>query len=707
MFTNTKRLIFSLILGAVFLNSCVKELTDDIDDLQTGDYIQNWIFPLINSDIQMTDLDTTNIKVYSDGTVYYTSQVDSVVMIHVDSVFQLSPSQADTQTFHYENVNTKAFSETKLNSLASILGANPTLGNGLLSQLGSTTNAASVTEGAFGTHSFPVINEIGQVLYSEGLMDVKIDNQTNIPLTDVKLVLRNTSSGLPIGTVFFPLVDANSSEIQQINMANKTLEELVEFDIETLSSPGTTTPVLVDLLEPVEVTISSNTSMYVDQGMAMFDQPMFDFNFHFEIKDEDDNSLSEEITEVKLKAGTLRYVVQSFMSAPIEMNNEIVGSTNGAGPITFSELYTAGPDIAFKNISLAGYTFDLTNNPAQLFNNITVNFAPDHAVPVIRNNFNSRDSMIVRFIASDLEFEYIKGRFGQKTFTIDSNFVEWDDEIFPKISGNIKVKDSKINLHSKTNMGLDFGGTLFGHVIDINSNTLDMNFTAPYELNGPEISEFGQVKQDVFVYNNTNSNCDDLVSFLPNSMNAGSNVTTNLSNASRECFITDDGFAQIDVEFETPLNFIADTLFYADTLSYDNEDLKDIADMDTAKFINSMFLHLYVKNDIPLNIEATISVIDSISETKDSLLTTIAYPEIIEAADVDADGNTLGTKTFKTVLELSKEQRIFIENADKLLIRAGAITAKNSGNSPYVRIKEDDHFIINISVEIQNHIPVE
>jgi len=707
MFTNTKRLIFSLILGAVFLNSCVKELTDDIDDLQTGDYVQNWIFPLINSDIQMTDLDTANIKVYSDGTVYYTSQVDSVVMINVDSIFQLSPSQADTQTFQFENVNTKAFSDSNSSSLASILLTNPTLGNPLVAQLNTVTNAAPVLEGAFGTHNFSVINEIGQVLYSEGLMDVKIDNQSNIPLTNVKLRLRNSVSGIAIGTVFYPFVDANSTEIQQINMAGKTLQESVEYDIETLSSPGTTTPVLVNLLQPLKVTISSNTSMYVDQGFAMFDQPMFDFNFHFEIKDENGNPLSEEITEVKLKAGTLRYVIQSFLSAPIEMKNEIVGSTDGTNPLTFSEFYSSGPDIAFKNIPLAGYTYDLTNNPAQLFNNITVNFAPEHSVSIIKNNFNSRDSMIVRFTASDLEYEFIKGRFGQTSFNIDSNFVEWDDEIFPKISGNLQVKDSKINLHSKTNMGIDFGGTLFGHVIDVNANTLDMNFTAPYELNGPEITEFGQIKQDVFVYDNSNSNCDELVSFLPNSMNAGSDVTTNLSTPNRECFITDEGFAQIDVEFETPLHFIADTLFYTDTVSYDNEDLKDIADLDTSKFINSMFLHLYVKNDIPLNIEATISVIDSISETKDSLLTTITYPEIIQAADVDADGNTIGTKTFKTVLELSKEQRIFIENADKLLIRAGAITAKNNGNSPYVRIKEDDHFIMNVSVEIQNHIPVE
>lgn len=708
MFSNTKRLIFSLILSGVFLNSCVKDLTDDIDDLQTGDYTQNWIFPLINSDIQMTDLDTANIKVYSDGTVYYTSTVDSVFTIGADSIFDLNANQQlNRQGFKFENVNTADFSKVKSSPLSFILGQNFPLGNSLLSQSGTIANANPVAEGSFGTHNFPVINEITNVTYNSGLMDVNVFNGTNIPLTNVKLKLRNLLTGDVLGTVLYPSVDANSNVTQQINMGGKTLLKNVEFEIETLSSPGTSSPIVVNLSAPFEVKISSTPSMIVNTGTADFKQPIFDFNYHFEILDKDNLPLSEEITRVKLKQGVLKINMLSKLSAPMEFSNEIVGSTNGTDTIKFSDSFPIGNGFKSQNISLAGYIFDLTQNPAQPFNHITLNFAPKHIVSTINNVFNASDSIVILVSAEDLEYEYVFGRFGQQEFTLDSNLVSWDDEIFSNVSGNVQIKDSKINLHTQTNIGVELGGDIFGHVIDVDENTLDVDFMTPFTIEGPQITQFGNSVIEEYVYDQSNSNSDEIISFLPNSMLASGTFKTNLSNPNRECFVTDDGYAVVDVEFETPLHFKADTLYYSDTLYYDNEDLKDIADIDTSKFVNSVFLHLYMENQIPLNVNAQILVVDSLTPTKDSLLTVINYPKVIEAAEVDASGITVNSNVQKQILELSKEQRIFLENADKIVIKVGAITAKVAGNSPFVKIMEDDHFILNLSIEVQNHIPVE
>lgn len=708
MFSSTKRLIFTLIMGAVVLNSCVKEITDDLDDLQTADDTQDWIFPFINSDIQLEDLDSTNLKVYPDGTVYYTSLVDSVAIIEPDSIFKLSPTQQlSVENFLFEGVNTAAYTTTKLTSLQSILSNDGTVWS-ILAPLNNTTDIVPAFASTnLGIQFFPAITEINNVTYDAGLLDVKVTNTATFPLSNITLKITN-SNGDDLGTVFYPNVGAGETVTQQIGMAGKTILSTIRYEILTFESPGSSNPVNINFSTPFAVEVASTENMSVNTGVAEFNDPIFEFDFFYELKNALGNPLDEEITQVRIKSGTLQYLISSNLSTAIKLDGEITGSNGPSGVVQIShDLPGLVPFTVNDQIDLAGTTFDLTQDAFNPYNRIPIKFSPSHIFPA-PNTFNKTDNISITFLASDLEYEFVRGRFGEKTIPLTQKTVDWsDDDIFNHVSGDVEIENAKLNFYTYTNIGADYNASLLGYVENNNSDILNMQLNQELETSGPTPPQFGNYILDVFSYDQTNSNADEIISFLPYSMTTAGQLFLNKNNPTRECYINDEAFMRVDVELETPLHLTADTLFFIDTVSYDNADFDDIRDLDTAKFINSVYLHMNIENDFPVSVGTTLMIIDSVDETTDSLLQTVNYNDVIDGAKVDANGETIESTKYNNIIELTKEDRIALVNGDKILVKVNLLTSKYNSTTPFVKLKSDDHFKLNLSVQVENHIPVE
>lgn len=711
MFSSTKRLIFTLVMGAVVLNSCVKEITDDLDDLQTADDTQDWIFPFINSDIQLEDLDSNNIKVYPDGTVYYTSVVDSIMNINIDDIFVLpSNQQLSVQNFSFSGVNTAAYSENLDVALQNVLSNDFSVWSMLAPINNSTSTVPAFSANNLGYQIMPTFTSFEYITYDNGLLDVTFTNSSNIPLSNITLELSNVFTGEVLGTVFYPLVDPGNNATQQIGMVGKTIRSLIRYRVQSMSSPGVSTPIAVDFSMPFNVEISSTDAMEVNLANATFNNPIFDFTFFYELKDNLGAPLDQEITKIKIKSGTLQYLISTpALSTAINLETEALGSNHiDSGTFKFeNQIPGLVPYSISKTKDLAGYSFDLTQDPFNPFNRVPLKFQPSHIFPNL-NKFNKNDNLSISVLLQDIEFEYVIGRFGTDTITIPQHTVDWqDDDIFSNISGNMQTKGARINFLSKTNIGADYSADLLGYVQDVNQVPFSINFNQQLELIGPTTPEFGTTVFDVFSYDETNSNSDDVISSFPYSMTTAGTMYLNANNPNRECYYNDEAFMQIDVELETPFHLYADSVFYIDTVSYENEDFDDIRDMDTAKFVNSVFLHMYIENDFPVGIGTSISIIDSIDATTDSLLREIDYDGVIQGAKVDANGVTIQPTKYKHIIELSKDDRIALVNGDKVLVNIKLLTSKYNATTPFVRLKDDDHFKLNLSVEIQNHIPVE
>ncbi len=704
MFSSTKRLVFTLILGSAVLNSCVKDLTDDLDDLQTADDTQNWIFPFINSDIQLEDVDSTNIKVYPDGTVYYSNTEDSVIIIEPKEIFDLPRTQQiSLQQFTFSGVNTLPYSETKLSTLQAILSSDAAIWS-ILGPLNATSAIIPPFAGTnLGFQVLPSFSEFDFINYDNGLLDVKITNSSNIPLSNVTLRFTNTFTGQNLGTVFYPTVVSGGNATQQLNLSGKTIQSSIRYEVLTLESPGTSSAVTADFGSPLAVEVSSTNNMTVNTANAEFQDPIFDFSFFYELKDDAGNPLTQEITEVKLKSGTLQYLINANVTSAMNLNGEIPGTS-----ASFThQVPSIGPQTIVDSIPLAGITFDLTQDSFNPYNRLRVKFSPNYFFPG-KNAFNKNDQFSITLLATNIQYEHVIGRFGLDSVNIPIHTANWvENDVFGNISGNVEIKESRINFISHTNIGADYTADLLGLVSNADGNTLNMDLNQDLDVSGPTTPDFGTTTTDNFVYDQTNSNADDIISFLPISMTTTGKLYLNKNNPNRECYINDEAFLRMDVEFETPLHLKADTLFFVDTVGYDNTDFEDLKNIDTNKFITDIRLHTYIQNDFPVDISATLSIIDSVDATTDTLMHVIPYENVIQGAKVDANGVTIEPEIYKNVLTLSKEDRIALVNGDKILVNVTLLTSKYNSTTPFVKLKADDHFKLNLSVEVENHIPVE
>ena len=111
--------------------------------------------------------------------------------------------------------------------------------------------------------------------------------------------------------------------------------------------------------------------MSIDKGRAIFNDPFVEYDIMYELKDEDGNPLTEEVYEVELKSGTLHYEIYSESIKNFLFEGIAVNSANDAGDeFNFTTVMAQGTDTKSGSKDMAGYTYDLTTNTAQPYNNL-------------------------------------------------------------------------------------------------------------------------------------------------------------------------------------------------------------------------------------------------------------------------------------------------------------------------------------------------
>ncbi|MGB0883666.1 MAG: hypothetical protein ACPG4W_00370 [Flavobacteriales bacterium] len=708
-----KRFCFISALGLLSA-SCIKDITDDLDDLSTSNDQQHWIFPILKSDIIIPDFNKDNeteLKVYADGTVYYTAYLDSAFMIKADSIYTIPNQDTIEHTFNYEGVRMKAFSNSKVLTLQGYFNENPSAASPITSLNGTNSTYPAVTPANYGTHTFPSIDVIDRLAFNAGFLEVQLQNNSDLILSNVTIEFRNTFDNTVVGQANFSTIDSNSTELTNLNLSGKTLRSDLEYEIVSMGFDGATSPIDINTNQALVLSLSDGENISIDEGRAIFNAPFVEYDIMYELKDADGNPLAEELYEIELKSGNLHYEIYSESTTNFVFNGSATNSTSTNGEFKFSESMNSGTVTVTGTNSMAGYTYDLTTNTSQPYNTLAFRIGPAFLGTLqgqIMQNFDSKNLMKIKLYPTDLEFRYLRGKIGQKSFPYDQTVTEWDEDLMSKISGSVDFQETKIHLITKTDIGVDLALKPKGYVLNHAGDLLPMNFDTSGKLDGPEISEEGLVITSQHTYDNTSSNSDSILSHLPTTFASFGECFINPNpSANRECFVYDDGFIQGDLEVEIPLILSADTLFYTDSISYKKEDLEDLKDIDDEKILETISIHLYIDNGLPLGLELSMDLLDSVSADSNTYLTTINYDEVITPAPVDVNGNKTGTSEFESIIELTKAQRIALVNGNKVALKVKAITSQIDGNSPFVKVTKDDHLLMNVSVEVENYIPVE
>jgi len=418
-------------------------------------------------------------------------------------------------------------------------------------------------------------------------------------------------------------------------------------------------------------------STEVTQLIPNFSFPMVDtaFGFPYNLPN------NTFVDFVNIRSGIIGVAVSNNHAEPVEFTLTIPDITLNGVPFEQTEI-VATTGIFVETYPVAGYV--LTPNAdslnfyytAKLVNSgtfVTLYSAPDPLVAL--------DSM---------RYSYAEGFLGNGTFPIPRDTIEID--LFDQVSGNVFFEEPSITVTIKNSFGFPVKGKfdiLDAHLIDgtvlplINS-TLNNGFTVDH----PTFAEVGQIKQTVFVVDNTNSNINTIIgqpiAFFDYKVTPQANPTNDTTQLG---FLTDSSELSLDILVELPLYGTAENFTISDTLAIS---LAIYEKMDYAK------LRVLTDNGFPVDVYTQVYFLNSNYEVLDSLATN-ASESLLASASIDAGGRVTTPTTKTTEYELLEDRFDVLKQEAKYLKLKSSFSTINNGQES-VRIYSDYHMGIKIGV---------
>jgi hypothetical protein len=283
------------------------------------------------------------------------------------------------------------------------------------------------------------------------------------------------------------------------------------------------------------------------------------------------------------------------------------------------------------------------------------------------------------------DFITLFGYAGDYSFNQDT-LMEIDLGILNGVSGELAITNPTIKINYNHSFGLPVGVNIDikGYFEDGDSVILSPDteiIDASTDYQNPD------VEGAVVIDNTKVSNIDELLVFPPPqsigydlSVNANPDGDTTVNN-----FVSYDSELLIGLDIEIPLEFRAN-LQFRDTLKFDlNTDTTEEID-----YIEYAKLFYVFRNEFPINIDASVVLYDSITDTNiDTLMLNENEDSyFLNAAPVNDQGETIITEVreFEGIVDIDEDlaYKLF-NNANKLII-IGKFTSYDPENVSSVRI---------------------
>lgn len=263
------------------------------------------------------------------------------------------------------------------------------------------------------------------------------------------------------------------------------------------------------------------------------------------------------------------------------------------------------------------------------------------------------------------------------------------------ISGTFAATNPKMSLNYTNSFGFPIG---LDFKIKGYYNNNDSVILAPAD----EIIEYSSdfrnpVVTDQIIYNRENiSNIDELFVFPPPE-GIGFTGTGNINPAgyTDNNYVLDDSKFILGMDIEIPLEFRAN-LTLRDTLNIKFDDLDDFNYLEYAR------LHYVIRNEFPINFDASIVLYDSITDTHIDTIQVSGGGDFIKAAPVDANGVTIITQVeeVRSSTLLTKDETRNLINSSKAILIA-KISTYEPLTVPSVKILDNYNFDFHTYLECE------
>lgn len=414
------------------------------------------------------------------------------------------------------------------------------------------------------------------------------------------------------------------------------------------------------------------------------------------------NNIDVQLKEASIKSGVIVLYAENSIQSPLNFTIHIPGATLDGNPLAVSVVVPPGTanqnGTLIHEIELANYHLDLTGILNNGYNMLSVSYeveVPDDAVPV---TVYDSDLVNLKMTYVSLEIEYAIGYLGSQSIDLNESSSFGFLEELSNIALDISGATADINL--RNSFGVDMQAFIYqlqawntasGNQVNLQSEMIGSNIglsraSFDYHSVDPFVKTFG--------LNQNNSNLDDIIELIPDSIriqaNASLNPFGNISNYND--FVVDKSRLICEIDMRIPLTIGLTNLAVGDTSSF-NWTVNNPE-------IHSAVLYVVVSNSFPADVDFSLLGLDA---ELDEIINFEQYldPEsdILIAGRID---NIPGTSIL--VYNLDEQAVSILDHTKHLAFNADFQTASYPD---LVTFEADDHLDILISADINMSIEVE
>ncbi|MDX9929281.1 MAG: hypothetical protein RBS37_05450 [Bacteroidales bacterium] len=509
-----------------------------------------------------------------------------------------------------------------------------------------------------GSHTLSPFANFEYAVLSGGRLDIDVTNNLTAPVSGITITIRNADDDVIIGApVDIPVLAPAGEHSTFIDLTGKRLYKTIKAELTVNGSPGTIDPVMIRMTDDILFEVQGS-DIEVESGRLIVPSQLLSDPGAEEMVSFDPGD-GIEITELKLIAGTINYLIDSDVEVKADL--AIVLPTITRQGITFSEAISVNPaGTASGSFPASDLTALLNTNPLQPYNSLPAQY--EVTISSLGNliDFSAYDS--IRFEASitGLDIDYVKGFFGQMTETIENDTINLDiQEILDRITGDFYFADPRLTLDYSNSFGLPVGITLeaAGKKDD---QTVDLD-AGQFVLDYPVFPI--RTIESSYTIDRSNSSLPELISLPPTSIIIGGTAALNPNPVAgvRDNYIFGDSRFVAAVEALVPADFWVNNLQFADTLENFLKPEDEGEDFSLAD-LGYFRLDLMVTNGFPLGTTVIIILHDTITGID---LYELEIEDFIEPAPVNTEGRvtTPSEKVTRVVLEKDFFEATEVANA--------------------------------------------
>lgn len=685
-----KKIFFAAFTVALTLVGCFKD-DYDFNNVAVDNFNPEFATPLVNAKLSLFDLVQSTLE--NDSSVL-TMNDDSLLFITYSSkLFQLGlndffsvENQSISERIQMDafNINdTTVFTGVTMEQVTDNFDA--TQRNIIQSADNSTTVFPPIPAQSGGEFNALAFDDFEFVTLESGALEVEITNQWPIALNNLQIEFRNGDNSI-VGVAVYNSIAPNSSAVQTMNLAGKTMNKDLVIAITNLESPGSAPDmVAINLDDSLKIQVATK-SLNIESGSAIFPNGS--------VASESiavDMALGngETINELSLSSGLINYDIDFGIRENAALTITLPFAVKNS--VAFSEVININSNnIDVTTVSgsfdLTGYTLDLTGGGA-----FTNRVQADIAASIISSGnpipFAQTDAVDAELTLTNLGISSLKGDIGVQTFSLESDTVDFGfDEL--DFDADITLADPRINIEITNAFGLQLGADLGSLIAENDERSLALTGLDSITIAAPNVLG-DSVKTSVLIDANS-TNINDILAIKPSRLIFGMSGSTNPGTGPFNNFVSSESYVGVTMDVDVPLYGSVEGFILKDTIDF-SADLLD--NLLSAKF------RTVITNEFPVDINVQAYFVDDNFTVLDSLSTTPI--NVLSSSSVDGNGELIAASEKTETIDLSQEKLLALRNATQLILVSSLNTAAGQNAKFYA------NYEMNISLGVFAKVKIE